>query len=353
MKTSNNKKSSLSRRDFISKSAKGTLALALTSSILPGVFLSRGGVPAIKSKVVLIRHNKVIDIDGKINQPLVQEMLDTAMIKFSGEENTNNAWLKYFSPEDIIGLKLNLNSFSYLEGTNLGDHCPALTNAIISGCKNAGIKEENFVIWERSDEELDIAGFAIQKEEGALRVMGTKFARREPEGLGFSKESYPVGDKSTQLSIILSDITTSMINMPMMKSHNLSGFTGALKNHYGSISNPREFHENSCTNPGIPEINNISGIRQKEKLIIADAMMGLYDGGPRWNRDVMWPYGGIIVGTDPVAVDYVMAKIIDEKRASEEMLSKESLILHLEPSEKIGLGTCNPGNIDLIEIDLG
>ena len=76
--------------------------------------------------------------------------------------------------------------------------------------------------------------------------------------------------------------------------------TGSIKNHFGSIDNPREFHPNNATNPGIPEINVIPVIRDKQKLIIADALLCVFDGGPRWNRDKICVNNEIIIGTDPV-----------------------------------------------------
>ena len=40
--------------------------------------------------------------------------------------------------------------------------------------------------------------------------------------------------------------------------------------------------------------------------LIADAVLCVYDGGPRWRRNAIAPLGTILIGTDPVAVDAVL-----------------------------------------------
>jgi uncharacterized protein (DUF362 family) len=280
-------------------------------------------------------------------------MLDKAMTAFVDKATLADAWGEYFSPDDIIGLKINANSLRDFRGTEVVSHYTSLASAIIEGCRKAGIKGGNFVIWERSEQELDNAGFKVGSESGSPRVLGTKKARRESGGIGFASEASPVGDHSTHVSRILTDICTSMINIPVLKDHRQAGITGALKNHYGSIDNPFEFHDNGCTGPGIPEINAIPVIRKKQRLIIGDMLFCVYNGGPRWRREYFWPCGKIIVGTDPVAVDRVMMKLLDEKRRLEDLPPVEPRAGNLALSEKLGLGTANPDKIDLVEIEMG
>jgi uncharacterized protein (DUF362 family) len=343
----------LSRRSFLKRSAIGTLGLSLAGSSIPNlinsVFASES---TLSSKVVLVRHPKVIDPSGKVQAPLLQTMLDEAMTSFTGENSTTDAWRRFFSPEDVIGLKINAIGLRNFQGSEVVSHYPAMTSAIISGCEKAGIKDSRFIIWERSENELLDLGYKIQKEAGALRVMGTKISRRESAGIGFNPKTYPVGDNSSRISRILADECTTMINIPVLKDHGVAGVTGALKNHYGSFDNPGEFHDNACTNPGIPEINLIPVIKEKQRLIIGDLLFGVYNDGPRWHREYLWPYGGIIVGTDPVAVDTVLLNLLEEKRKSENLPSVEPRARHLALCEKAGLGTADPDKIDLVKIDL-
>jgi uncharacterized protein (DUF362 family) len=144
-----------------------------------------------------------------------------------------------------------------------------------------------------------------------------------------------------------------MINIPVLKDHGVAGITGSLKNHYGSIDNPRQFHGNGCTGPGVPEINAIPVIRRKERLIVCDALLGVYNGGPRWKRPYIWPYGGLIVGTDPVAVDSVVLGLLDEKRQSEDMERLGHRARHIQAAQELGLGNGDSSRLQLVQKELG
>ena len=82
-------------------------------------------------------------------------------------------------------------------------------------------------------------------------------------------------------------------------------------------------------------------------------MAGLYEGGPWWQPGNIWPYGGILVATDPVAIDAVMLKIIDEKRKEESLPSVKDIAKNLLLSENLGIGTSNLDAINLVEINMG
>jgi len=75
--------------------------------------------------------------------------------------------------------------------------------------------------------------------------------------------------------------------------------------------------------------------------------MGLYDGGPRWSPESMWAYGGIILGTDPVAVDAVMLEIINQKR-NEQGLEPVETATHIALSGEANLGN---HSMDMIELE--
>lgn len=340
---------SLSRREFIKKTSLGTLAVA-TAGHLPAKILDPFNTTSgTKSKVVLVYHSEVVDEAGRIQQPLLQKMVDKGVIAFSGENTIADAWGKYFSADDIVGLKVNALGMADLEGMDYAQHFPAVTNAIASGLKKAGVKEGNMIIWDRSEEELSQAGFTINRELTAMRVIGNKKRRRGSDAQ-FNAKSYPVGKSSSRVCSILADRCTALVNIPVPKTHGSAAFTGALKNHYGTIDNPSELHPNSCTNPGIPEVNTIPMIRDKQKLIVYDAMLVAIEGGPRWRRRFTKPYGGILVGTDPVAIDTVALKILDQKRKEEGMDPIAPRALHIPLSAKLGIGTDNLDNIELVKL---
>ena len=339
----------LSRRDFIKKTSLGTLALA-TAGDLPAKILDPFKTTSgSKSKVVLVHHNEVVDDTGRIQLPLLQKMVDKGVIAFSGENTLGDAWGKYFSADDVVGLKVNTLGLIDLQGMDYLRHFPAVTNAIASGLKKAGVKEGNMIVWDRSEEELSQASYSINHEPTSMRVIGNKKSRRGSEGQ-FNPKSYPVGKSSSRVCSILADQCTALVNIPVPKTHGSAAFTASLKNHYGTIDNPRDFHSNSCTNPGIPEVNTIPMICDKQKLIVCDAMLVAIEGGPRWNRRFTKPYGGILVGTDPVAIDTIALKILDKMRAEAGMDPIAPRASHIPLSADLGLGTDNLDNIELIKL---
>ncbi|MEZ5195811.1 MAG: DUF362 domain-containing protein [Bacteroidales bacterium] len=343
-----------SRRKFLKQISAGTLSIALANKLIPAFANSPFPTPVggNKSKVIIIKHSNAVDANGVINQPLIQEMINRGMTEFTGKETLVDAWSQFFRSEELVSLKINTLGLDSLFGTNYIQHFTGISSAIVSGLQQINIMDKNILIWERSDEELINGGYTIQREEGKMRIMGTR-PNRKGENEGFHPEQFPVGNSTTRVHTYITDLSTSFINIPVLKTHGIAGISGSLKNHYGSIDNPRDFHPNNATNPGIPEINAIPVIREKQKLIIADALLGVFDDGPRWNRDKLWVNNEIIIGTDPVAVDTVMMRILNRKRESEELEPLDFNAIHLSLSEELGLGNHKLSNIDIQEIVLG
>jgi len=333
------------RRDFLKKSTFGIIGVSLVSRTYP-LYVNP------LNKVVVVRHQNVFGPDGHARQKLVVDMVNRGITELTGNRSLSNAWLQFFQPEDVIGMKINAISFKGLKDTPLASHYPALTDAIISSCLEAGIGEKQFIIWDRSDAELVNLGYSLSNDSEKPRIFGTYKHHKGTDGIGFHPRQYPAGKKSTRVSRILSDLCTAMINVPVIKPHPLAGVTIALKNHYGTIDNPSRFHLGACTDPGIPEINAIPIIRNKERLIICNALQAIYKGGQSWGAKKVWPYGGIVLGTDPVAVDRVCLQVINNKRLQENKSIIENRARHIQLSEQIGIGMANLEKIKVLEIDL-
>lgn len=340
------------RRRFLKQAALAGLGLAAGRKIAPAFDRFVSKIPAgEKSRVVLVRHPAVVDATGKVEASLLREILDRAITTFTGHGTAADAWRKYFSPDDVVGLKINTLGLSNIKGTDYVRHFAAFNEAVAAGLRRAGLRDQNIVVWDRSEEEMTEAGLTIQKDPGSMRVMANKAARRDPGD--YAETGYPVGHLTSRVSRILAEVCTSIINIPVPKTHGNSVFTGALKNHYGSIDNPREMHASACTNPGIPEVNAIPIIRKKEKLVVADALLVVPEQGPRWDPRFIRPFGGVIVGTDPVAVDAVALKILDDLREKDGLDRIAARVPHLPLAEKLGLGKSRPEEIDLVSINLG
>jgi uncharacterized protein (DUF362 family) len=277
-------------------------------------------------------------------------MLDKAITTFVGNSSAADAWRKFVSPEDVVGLKINTLGNADVKGMDYTMHFGSIIGAISSGLKKMGVPDKNIVVWDRSEEEMKEAGLTMQSDPGSMRFIANKVTRMS--GGDYASAAYPVGSLTSKVSRILDEVTTSMINVCVPKTHGRSVFTNSMKNHYGTIDNPGRMHANGCTGPGIPEVNTIPIIREKQKLIVSDALLMVIEAGPRWDRRFIRPFGGILVGTDPVAVDAVALRLLDDLRKAEGMEPIAPSVLHIGLAEQLGLGKSKPEDIDLVALNV-
>ncbi|MDQ7824778.1 MAG: DUF362 domain-containing protein [Candidatus Eremiobacteraeota bacterium] len=259
-------------------------------------------VPAeIRKRLVEVRSGKVLSAENTVNSKVLEQMLTCAMERLTACHG-DAAWQKLFSPSDMVALKVNC-----LAGKRLSTH-RELVNAIVSGLTRAGVQSSRIIIYDRTSEELRQAGFSLSRSGGAARCFGTD----EP-GVGYDEEPTISGEVASRFSTIISRECTALINVPVLKDHDLCGLSAALKNHLGSIDNPNKYHPNGG-DPYIADINASPLLLSKSRLIICDALEALYDGGPAYNPAGTWSYGGILAGCDPVALDTRALSIIEAKR---------------------------------------
>lgn len=340
------------RRDFIKQTAWTAAGLA-AGARFGGAFTRPAGFSSAteKSRIVVVRNPAVVDAAGKVQADLLPAMLDKAITAFTGHSSAADSWRRFISPEDIVGLKINTLGNQDVRGTDYTQHFSAVIGAIAAGLRNAGVPDKNIVVWDRSEEEMMDAGLTIQRDPGAMRFIANKAGRRDPGD--YAETTYPVGSQSSRVSRILAEVCTSMVNIVVPKTHGMAVFTGSLKNHYGTVDNPNRMHQNGCTNPGIPEVNTIPIIRKKQKLIIGDALLMVTENGPRWDRRFIRPFGGILVGTDPVAFDTVAVGLLDGLRKADGMEPIAPRVSHIALSEQLGLGKGRLSDIDVVTVNLG
>jgi hypothetical protein len=126
----------------------------------------------------------------------------------------------------------------------------------------------------------------------------------------------------------------ALINVPALKEHGTSGFTSALKNHYGTVNGPNMLHGNSC-DPAIPELNALPVIQQKTRLIVGDLIrICPYN----WNQ--MTRENAIAMSFDPVAHDVVARQMLIARRAADNRPADYILgrSHYLEAAMRMGLG---------------
>ena len=289
------KEGNLTRRDFLKA---GSLAAA--GAMFVNYPLDYFAKPNEKSKVILIRNEKVLDVNGKIVSEVLEQMLDDAVKILFNAKDSVAAWKKILKPEDVLGIKTNgwRNLRTPIE----------LEQAFKNRALAVGIKEENISI----------------NDQGVLRD--------------------PVFKRSTAL-----------INSRPMRTHYWSGVGSLIKNYIMFAEVPSALHPDSCAD--LATVWNLPHVKGKTRLNVLVMLTPLFHSvGPHgYSAEYVWKYNGLIVGTDPVACDSTGLRIIEAKR--KEFFGEDNPLnppaKHIELADtRHHLGTADPKKIDLVKIGL-
>ena len=243
----------VNRRDFL----KGSAGLVLTAALGQGL-LSQGRAEDT-AKVVLVRDQDVLGPGGEVRGQVLQSMLDEGVRSLLGQQETLRAWQTLFKRSDVVGIKS--NSWRNLP-------TPAeMEEAIRRRLLVVGVAEENIAVADR----------------GVL--------------------DHPIFLKSTAL-----------VNTRPVRTHHWAGVGTLLKNYIQFVRQPSDYHPNGCADLG--RIWSLPMVKGKTRLNVLVALTPQFygRGANHFDRRFVWPYKGIIVGTDPVAVDAIGAELLRLKR---------------------------------------
>ncbi|MDR3776463.1 MAG: DUF362 domain-containing protein [Terracidiphilus sp.] len=333
------------RRDFIKVAATGAVVLGSQSKLALAGMLDPQGESG-KSRVVVAKdadlHGPAGNTTSKPDEKRVQALLDRAIATYTGLDNPVAAW-KHIVPEgQVIGLKTN-----GLGGRGICTHS-VLVMAICERLQQAGVKPGNIVIWDRNARDLQVCGFTINTDPSRVRCFGSDVSGYEDQPVAFGSAV------NVKLSKILTRECGMVIGVPILKDHELSGVTFAMKNMYGVVQKPFELHGGGC-NPGVADLNCIPAVRDKVRFTIGDAMSSVYDGGPGFRPERLWYPNSLIVGEDRVAVDQTAWQMIERKRAAEGMKTLEGagraphyIATAADATHKLGVN--DPQRIHLMEV---
>ena len=328
-------RSRTTRRVFLGRSA-ALLAAGACSYEGSGLSLAASTPP---SRLVIARDPNLKATPAGLDTARLESCLDRAMQALYDCDTPLEAWRKVVHPGEVVGLKVNC-----LAGRGNSTR-PELVNAICERLRQAGIQD--IVIWDRLNSDLESAGFRVAERGSGLRCFGN-------DTLGYEDELAVFGSVGSLISKTLTEVCDAVINLPVLKDHGIAGVTIALKSLFGAIHNPNKYHMN-VGNPYVADVYVLPPIRQKVRLHICDATTAQYEGGPSFMPHWTWPYNGLLVGHDPVALDYTGWQIIEKKRAEVGMKSlqnvkREPVYISTAADAEHALGSNDPRNIKLLEV---
>ncbi len=257
------------------------------------------------------------------------DALDRSVCQLTGRAAARDAWGELFKPSDRVGIKINT-----LAGPQLSSR-RGIVEAIVEGVRKAGVRDENIVIWDRFDRELQACGYKLNYT-GGVRCFGTDSLR----GSGYEEEISMLPHMGSCFSKILTRFCTALVDVPIMKDHDLAGVSGAMKNLYGVIHNPNKYHLNNC-DPYVAELSTHEEIRGKLRLNVCDAVRPQYDGGPSYKPRTVWPHNSMLVAADSVTMDRIIQATIEAKRREKGLPTLAEAgrpAKHIDTAAKLGVG---------------
>ena len=270
-------------------------------------------------------------------------VLDASVRRLAGTARIDDAWASFFSAEDVVAIKVNA-----INGKALSTS-PLLAGAIAEGLMSCGVAAKNILVWDRTTRELEAAGFTINFSGDGPLCFGT-----DAPSVGYESSPTELGSIGSCYSRIVTERATALINVPILREHSLAGISAALKNNYGAIHNPNKYHANGCS-PFVADVNSHPAIRKNTRLNVCDALRVQVHGGPgykpRWTKE----FGGILVSTDPVALDAVGLEETDRlrKAAGLRTFREEGRYPgYLAAASQLGLGVSERGSIDAVNLEV-
>lgn len=344
------------RRQFLNHI--GTIGgVALTT--LPAFAQIGGKVPVVQPKPddltpAVEALGKSVWEDNQLNEVAVGEMVDQALMKLTGSESAKEAWREIVLPDQIVGIKVNP-----IAGSQLSTHS-IIVDKIIDGLFNAGVLKKQIIIWDRFEKHLLNAGYPIKTDASDVRTISSDL----PD-IGYDDEVYYETEKDSitrredestrsRYSRIVTKMVDVIVNVPVLKHHDMAGVSGCLKNiAFGSVDNTRRFHGKPLyCNPAIGEIFENKVLKDKVVLNIVDGLVASYDHGPLYHAESTWQYGGLFVSQDPVILDVLILQTVNQKREELGLSSMSKYANHISSAAGLGIGKNSLDQVKLEKIEV-
>ncbi len=291
-------------------------------------------------------------------------MVDRLVIAATGQSDLVKAWASLISPNDKIGIKISA------AGGELFTTHHDVVNAIVDGLVAAGQPRESIIVWDRSIAGIKAAGYATGMDGYQVRPIPPRDGY-DPKAIvsapllgklvwGDFEYKSELGkmpllsdtentSNSSHFARILSSEVTKVINVPVMSNSTTNGIAGCLYNMtIPNIDNWRRFAQGSgFGTESIAEIYSNPLIAKKVVLNLMDGLVALYGGGPESQPNYAVHHATLYASKDPVALDAVAIKRLDEWRTRANFPPIGALGAYVPYAGEIGLGNAQSERIQI------
>ena len=282
----------ITRRNFL-RVATGA---AVTAALETGMVGKTCAEPT--AKVVLIRNAEVLGPQDRVREEILRSMLDEAVKNLLETNEPTEAWKRLFKTSDVVGIKSNA--------------------------------------WARMPTPIEL--------EAAVK--------RRLLDRGVAEKSISIDDRGVLDNPIFLK-STALVNVRPLRTHHWYGVGTCLKNYIQFVPDPPSYHDEGCSSLG--KIWTYPIVKGKTRLNILSCLTPQFygRGANFFDRRYVWPYKGLIVGTDPVAVDAVGAHLLQTKRIGffgEDRALDVPPVHILVADKKYHLGVSDLSRIQLIKL---
>ena len=326
-------------------------------------------------RVVRVHSEQSIDPESDaVNRQAVDRMIAAGMQALTGEQRAADAWGRFVSPQDVVGIKVNCSGAPQIRSS------PELVAAIVENVMAVGVPAKQIYVYERFADQVRSVNYQAHLPAD-VNVIAAEGDRTRGTVLGYDPRTYVetsfFGEEDTRSNMVrlVTERLTKIINVPNTKEHQAAGVTGCLKNiAYGNFSNVARSHEKekTFTYSFIGALAAVEPLPSRVVLHVMDGLAGVWHAGPfSYERRFRFYPKQIWFGTDPVAMDHKLIDLIEARRKAEGAISifdrsPEHLgdnrnpnfnryirePGHVEYAARLGLGIFENAKIRTQEIDL-
>jgi len=316
-------------------------------------------IPA--QSIVFVAHDPAAIYQYQTDPSVVRGMVNRLVLAVTGQPDLARAWGSLVSPNDKIGIKISA------AGGELFTTHRDVVNAIVDGLVAAGQKRSSIIVWDRSLGGINEAGYRPEKEGYQMKsiaprdgydpkavftaplsgklIWGDLEFRSDRGKIPLLSDQEITSDDS-HFARILSSEVTKIINVPVMSDSGSCGIAGCLYNvTIPNIDNWRRFTQSRYGHAAIPEIYRMPIIGSKVVLNIMDGLVAQYAGGPQSQPNFAVHHATILASKDPVAIDALTVRQIEEWRAKARLNPIAPLAQHVQVAGQLRIG-----NAEVIEV---
>lgn len=291
-------------------------------------------------------------------------MVNRLVTAATSEADVAKAWRSLVAPNEKIGIKISA------AGGELFTTHHDLVNAIVDGLVGAGHRRTDIIVWDRSLGGIDAAGYRRSADGYQMKAIAPRDGYDSKAVLSApllgklvwgdfdykaSKGKMPLLSDTENTSTIshfariLSSEVDKIINVPVMSSSETNGIAGCLYNvTIPNIDNWRRFTQGRGF--GVDSIAQIYAhpiVRNKVVFNLMDGLVAQYAGGPQSQPNWAVHHATLYASKDPVALDAVALKRIQEWRARTSLPRIGHIADYIPIATQLGLGNSSPDRIEV------